>query len=393
VSEYQYYEFQAIDRPLEAAAQAALRRISSRGEITAYSFTNTYQWGDFKGDPRRLMQDWFDLFVYWANWGTRTLMLRLPRRYLDPKTVKPYAVPDMVEAWTFGDFTLVSFERNPEDSTEPLVEDDHGVAAPFAGLRADLLRGDRRLLYLGWLLGVQDGHVDEAAAEPPRPAGLDSLSAALEAFTDFFALDPDLVAAAAEGGPGIAPPVAEPSTAELSAFIEALPEKEKTDLLRRAVLESDPHVRLDVCRLWARDRGLASSSPAAVGQPPRTAGDLLKGSRRHAEARRLQQAKKEAAARARREAQARRELAERLDKLATRTEAAWQKADALAATRRPDDYDRALDLLKDLALLADRDGTRAEFDRRLGALRNRHLRKPSFLARLDAAGLTGKQAA
>ena len=43
MSEYQYYEFRAIDRPLDAAAQASLRALSSRARITAMSFTNTYQ--------------------------------------------------------------------------------------------------------------------------------------------------------------------------------------------------------------------------------------------------------------------------------------------------------------------------------------------------------------
>jgi len=42
MSEYQYYEFLAIDRPLDRAAQDALRSISSRARITATSFTNHY---------------------------------------------------------------------------------------------------------------------------------------------------------------------------------------------------------------------------------------------------------------------------------------------------------------------------------------------------------------
>lgn len=48
MSEYQYYEFQAIDRPLDRAAQEALQSISSRASITATSFANHYEWGDFK---------------------------------------------------------------------------------------------------------------------------------------------------------------------------------------------------------------------------------------------------------------------------------------------------------------------------------------------------------
>lgn len=50
MSEYQYYEFQAIDRPLDQAAQDALRSISSRARINATSFTNHYDWGDLNAD-------------------------------------------------------------------------------------------------------------------------------------------------------------------------------------------------------------------------------------------------------------------------------------------------------------------------------------------------------
>src|ERR1700678_787287 len=83
MSEYQYYEFQAIDRPLSEADRQALRCLSTRARITATSFTNAYEWGDFKGDPAKLMERWFDLHLYLANWGSRRLMIRLPRRLVD----------------------------------------------------------------------------------------------------------------------------------------------------------------------------------------------------------------------------------------------------------------------------------------------------------------------
>lgn len=78
MSEYQYYEFQAIDRPLSEADRQALRDLSTRARITAISFTNSYEWGDFKGDPAKLMERWFDLHLYLTNWGSRRLMIRLP---------------------------------------------------------------------------------------------------------------------------------------------------------------------------------------------------------------------------------------------------------------------------------------------------------------------------
>jgi len=47
MSEYQYYEFQAIDKPLDKKAVQALRTLSSRAQITPTSFVNEYNWGDF----------------------------------------------------------------------------------------------------------------------------------------------------------------------------------------------------------------------------------------------------------------------------------------------------------------------------------------------------------
>src|SRR3982074_780100 len=83
MSEYQYYEFLAIDRPLSEADRKALRALSSRARITATSFTNSYDWGDFRGDPAQLLDRWFDLHLYQATWGSRRLMIRLPKRLVD----------------------------------------------------------------------------------------------------------------------------------------------------------------------------------------------------------------------------------------------------------------------------------------------------------------------
>ena len=90
MSEYQYYEFAAVDRPLGARELDALRGLSTRAHITPTSFVNTYEWGSFKGDPRRLVERYFDAFLYLANWGTRELMVRLPARLIDPATARRY---------------------------------------------------------------------------------------------------------------------------------------------------------------------------------------------------------------------------------------------------------------------------------------------------------------
>lgn len=83
MSEYQYYEFLAIDRLLSQSEIKELRKLSTRAEITATRFTNTYNWGSFGGSPEELMEQYFDAHVYVANWGTYNPMLRFPRGVID----------------------------------------------------------------------------------------------------------------------------------------------------------------------------------------------------------------------------------------------------------------------------------------------------------------------
>ncbi len=98
VSEHQYHEFQAVDRPLTAQEMAELRALSTRARITSIQFQNVYHWGGSKGDPPTLMEGYYDAFVYVANWGTHRFMLRLPRRLLAAQATRPYTVEGL---WTF----------------------------------------------------------------------------------------------------------------------------------------------------------------------------------------------------------------------------------------------------------------------------------------------------
>jgi hypothetical protein len=49
VSEYQYYEFVAIDRPLSARQLDEVGALSTRAHITPTSFVNTYEWATSGG--------------------------------------------------------------------------------------------------------------------------------------------------------------------------------------------------------------------------------------------------------------------------------------------------------------------------------------------------------
>jgi hypothetical protein len=92
INEYQYYEWQAIDRPLTREERAAVDRLSSHITVTSTSAWVDYSWGDFKHDPKQVLARYFDAFLYLANWGSKQLMFRFPRDVLDPWPIQPFIV-------------------------------------------------------------------------------------------------------------------------------------------------------------------------------------------------------------------------------------------------------------------------------------------------------------
>jgi hypothetical protein len=373
MSEYQYYEFLVLDRPLTEKQRAELRSLSTRAEITATRFVNEYQWGDLKGDPQTMMERYFDAFLYLANWGTRRLMFRLPREALDQETAGRYCYTDAASVIGSGDHLIVSLyaDREPDD----YWEEPGGHLAAIVPARAGLAAGDMRLLYLGWLLAIQSDEVEDEDTEPPVPAGLGDLSAPLRAVLDFLEIDEDLIAVAAAASPGI-----EDSTG-LAESIASLPTREKDTLLTRVASGEGAQVQALLLRHF---RAAGGSPPAASARTAaelwQAASDRKAAREKVEEQRRQEELAREAAARATR-------YARHLDQLAARAEEAWQEAEALIQTKRPRDYDAAVSLLRDLRALADREGDAAGFNNRFLELRVRHERKASLLERFDKAGL------
>lgn len=198
MSEYQYYEFTAIDRPLTKGEQSELRSCSSRARITSTQFVNEYHWGDLKGNPVEWMKKYFDASHYTSNFGSRAIHLRLPLSLLDAESVRPYEMKSFLEVRTTSEHVILSFHSDEESGYHD--DDDEnggGILSSILPVRDELARGDFRLLYLGWLLAVGCGEVNDKTLEPPIPPGLAELSGAQQSLADFLHIDSNLIPAAA----------------------------------------------------------------------------------------------------------------------------------------------------------------------------------------------------
>jgi hypothetical protein len=366
VSEYQCYEFLALDRRLTAQEMAELRSISTRAEITPTRFWNEYQWGDLKADPSDLLARYFDMHLYFANWGTRRLMFRLPVTAVDLDALRAYAPGGPATLTTTGEHAVLDLWSEVDEPEDDWFEAGH-LASSLTPLRSELLRGDRRVAYLAWLLAVQDGEVDEATQEPPVPRGLATGSGPLAALADFLRLDQDLLAAAAESEAE-----ARDEPGQFRAWVKRLPAQQQERWLLRAADNPDLPVGSELLGEFRR------AHPPVTGRQRRTVTRLqaraeeLRAARRRAAAERAAQARAAAAA----------ARSRRLAGLARRGAAAWQELEQLVEARS---YDQAVRLAVDLRDAAADASKPEEFDRRIAEVKQRYTRRRGFLDRLRRA--------
>jgi hypothetical protein len=388
MSEYQYYEFATVDRPLTAEYMRRLRALSSRATITPTRFSNFYTWGDFKGDPAALMDQYFDAFVYVANWGAHELMLRLPRRQLSSRALHPYRVAESVRMWSTADHVMLAF-RSDDDSGTDFEDDGEGWMSALLPLRAEIAAGDQRALYLGWLCGAQTEQLADQSLEPAVPAGLASLTTAQQALAAFLRLEPDLLTIASQASLVHRRDISRQS---IEAWLHGLADAERIELLVRLVADDHPQqLRAELVQRVMQSSvsdPLQALAPAAAR---RTVRDLLTAAAQRTEARQraaAEQADPEGVQLERARAAAR---VRYLESLVGRDDELWQRVETLVATRRQSDYDRAVAVIRDLRDAATRTGQMDTFVSHLERLHAQHVKKISLLDRLEKAGLRPSQ--
>ena len=371
MSEYQYYEFQAIDRPLTPEEQRAVAKLSSRVDPHPRRAIFTYNWSDFPGNPEEVLARYYDAMFYIANWGSTQFMFRFPRAALDLEGVQAYCQPPIVEDYVslseVGEYVVLNIEFNEEGGESWM--DGEGSLDALLTLRDDILRGDYRALYLAWLKVTTWEDMLDSVVEPPVPPGLNKLTPALERFVELFEIDKTLLRVAAEAS-------TERSTAAddwMRSAIAQLP-REECDAFLLRLAQGEPHLAL---ALKTRLRILAGQPKAqAPDASRRTVGQL------HGEAERRREL-----ARKRRAEAAERKRIQRLEALAAREAEVWKEADALIERKTGPAYDEAVQRLRDLRDLAEYKDRAAEVQERMLDIRELYSRRPALIRRLDQARL------
>jgi hypothetical protein len=390
MSEYQYYDLAAIDRPLTPEQQAELRSRSSRATITPGSFINEYNWGDLKGDPMEWVRRYFDAHVYSANWGSCRFLLRVPAGSVDkamldacvqpPAGGRPATYCDTFGVTFIDGHCLLDWSFN-DDSGEYerfwSQADGPGWMSRLLPLRDEVLRGDARPIYLGRLARVCSEQLGEDDLEPPLPAGLAALTPAQAALAEFLGLDPDWLSAAAAAST----PESELVKPEYDAWLADQPEQSLRDSMRLLLegrgQEAERKVRLAFLA-WQADR-----RPENTLATRRSVAEIAVGV---ATARKLR-LERERQARAVAEAKREAERAAHLAAPAADPQMVWGEIDGLLNRGSGAAYDQALHLTQELSEALSHTGRGSEFWSGLVTLLAKQGTRRAWMTRLEKAGL------
>lgn len=265
MSEYQFVHFIAIDRPLTDKQMEFMRRQSTRATLSRREFTNEYHFGDFHGNATEMLRRGFDLHVHYANYGTRTLMFRLPAGLPCSKTVFRKFENQYSLEWSpdkSGPGGVLSFSPEVDgDTWDDQYFSIKDLLTEITPIRDMLISGDLRPVYLAWLVcggGFED-------LEPPVPAGLNQLPPAIQVMAEFYELGEDLLAAAADRSASLEEKNNQQSPME--GWIEGRSVTELQQLVTGLLSDESDAVRSDTLAL-IRDAGGTCEWP--VTRPTRT---------------------------------------------------------------------------------------------------------------------------
>lgn len=361
---------------------AALRAVSTRAVITPSSFANHYEWGDLKADPTDWMRHYFDAFVYTANWRSCRLALRVPLATFGKAELKHFATKYAltIEAddkhWIF-DWAL----DESEDYDRFAEEGGSNWMRRLAPLRDELLRGDLRPLYLGWLAGAGSGELRDDALEPEVPPGLSELSLPQQALIEFLEIDPDMLAAAMAGSARV-PQIDADEGDHLDAWLNDWSRDELVAVLRLITQglgqEAERRVRSRHAA-WVK-----AQRPSVSATVRRRSVAELRELAKTASGVRLEREAKE---RAKLEAEHRRQREAHLRRLMADVDKHWEAIDVQAKRGSASGYDQAVRALVDLAEGYALASSREEFERTLRRFVVRHATRGALLRRLTEAGL------
>jgi len=307
-------------------------------------------------------------------------MVRLPIEALTRETAEALTMPFILTFKATKTHWIITWRLEESENYNRFgMEDGHGWMAQLAPLRDELLRGDFRSLYIGWLTAVTMEMVDGDEMEPLSVPGLGSLTGAQQSLAEFLDIDQDLLGGAGIGSPDLHEKGS--SKKEMDEWIDRLPEDEVTTILKQLLQGKGQQAERTLKNQFtAWQRSLRGTGTEA---PRRTVGELLKNSEVAKELR-LEQRKRD---RKRREIKRRKERDSALKSLSKDFPKAWESVQQTVELGSGLAYDDACSFLIKIAEAYTLHASRNRFENDLKKFMTDHMRRKALIQRLVKAGI------
>jgi hypothetical protein len=231
-----------------------MQKQSSRAEISAWEFTNEYQYGDFRGNALEMLRRGYDVHLHYANFGIRKLLIRLPQGLPNAQAAAPFLETESFVFHKDPEGPGGSLELSPNYEPGDLEDlwDLAGRLDDIAGVRAEILGGDLRPLYIAHLVASRDmEHDRETTMEAPVPAGLARPTKGQLAVAALYEIDESIIAAAAQESQE-RPPQGEES---IENWVKSQSNEKKNEWLTQWLLDRDSTARMEMLAEFRSSKG------------------------------------------------------------------------------------------------------------------------------------------
>ena len=379
MSGFEMHCFRSIDRPLSQQEMKEIDSWSSRFSPSSSGINYVYHYSSFGQDADTIFPKYFDAMLYFDSWGTKQFMFRFPKSAVNWKELTQFTnVKDDIhlDFKKVGDYITLELYFSDDEDGGWMEEEDYLLDA-LIPIRDEIMRGDYRSLFIGWMIVQKQGELWEEEDEPQEeistpaiPANLNKLTAAQQYLVKMFGLDQGFVDAAATFSPN-----SKEQQIDYSKLIPLLSSKEKDEYLLK-IIQEKPRIEIELRNKLQELSG--GKSPITNGQS--ASWDKLVE---------ISQQKNKAAAEAYAEEQSQLHI-QQMESLISQKEQLWEDATVLLQRTISSHYDRATEILCQLKAVAEYEKQLSAFQKKLSEWIISYKGRKAFMGRLREKGLIVK---